>query len=84
MQSRCCWPPLSDVPAWSSLSFTSSHRAARLRALSTLSRNSVPFRRPVIVSPMATLSKILLDTSGLGLWKTMPTARRTSVAPAFA
>jgi hypothetical protein len=46
MQSRCCCPPERLMPEIESLSLTSSHKAAFIKAFSTISDNSFLFIKP--------------------------------------
>src|SRR6185437_10961720 len=80
MQSRCCWPPESATALAFSRSFTSSQRAARRSARSTMSsRSARPIWVPCTWSPAATLSRIDIVGNGVGRWNTIPMCRRTTI-----
>ena len=80
MQSRCCWPPDSDIPPSLSRSFTSFQSPARVRHSSTSASLVAGPACATSFSPASTLSPIVIDGNGFGFWNTMPMRVRTWVA----
>src|SRR5674476_1707737 len=78
MHKRCCWPPDSEEPGFSSRSLTSFHRLAACSDCSrTTTASGFDIRRLLSRTPASTFSAIDMVGKGFGRWNTMPTCRRT-------
>ena len=75
MQSRCCWPPESPNPLWSSRSWHSSHSAADRRLRSTASSRTA--RRCFSAEPQP-VGDVFVDR----LWKWIRLLEDHADAPA--